>query len=197
MSLFPTLDTIESPFVRWLQNADGTFLDDFFIVISNIPLMIAAFGILLAFLIYRKISLWKPLIVALIVSIALHFLINEGFFKTILTWFDVFRPRPYMAHSDITVLGQAFADSSFPSSHMAFTTLMVCIIGYFEKRFVPYGIVLIIIMWLSRMHNGMHYPTDVLMWIMMGMIYASIGIFTMRKLGLEKLPWWKRWFQYK
>jgi undecaprenyl-diphosphatase len=197
MTHFNTLDKIEYPLIRWVQNLDGTALDSFFILISDIPAMLIAFWILIALLIYRKNSIWKPLLVALVISLAIHFTINEGFFKTLLATLDVFRPRPYTIHNDIVALGHAFNDSSFPSSHMAFTTLMVCIIWYFEKRFVPYGVVLIIIMWLSRIHNGMHYPTDVMLGIIMGMIYGFIWIYSMKKLWLEKLPWWKRWFQHK
>jgi membrane-associated phospholipid phosphatase len=57
---------------------------------------------------------------------------------------------------------------------MAFTTLMVMIVTYFERRFLWYGIALILLMALSRVHNGMHYPTDVLVGTLMGVIYGYI-----------------------
>lgn len=194
MSLFSSLDTLESPINRSLQSLDGTYLDGFFAWVSNIPVMLIGFFILIVVLIFRKHSIWKALIVSLIISLAIHFLINEWFFKWVLTWFDIFRPRPYTVHSDILAIGHPFADSSFPSSHMAFTTLMVVILSHFERRILPYGVTLIVLMGLSRIHNGMHYPSDVLIGIIMGMIYGSLGLYGIARLWLEKKPWWKRFF---
>jgi membrane-associated phospholipid phosphatase len=65
---------------------------------------------------------------------------------------------------------------------MAFTTLMVVILSHFERRILPYGIALIVLMGLSRIHNGMHYPSDVLVGIIMGMIYGSLGLYAIARL---------------
>lgn len=174
MSLFTTLDSLEYPIISTLQKFDGTFLDSFFMYVSNIPLMIAGFGIVILYMIYRKHRLWKPILFALFVSIVTDILVNEGFFKSLLVHFGVFRPRPYTIHPDILGIGHLFVDSSFPSSHMAFTTLMVMIVTYYERRFLPYGVFIILVMGISRIHNGMHYPTDVLTGTIMGIIYGLL-----------------------
>jgi membrane-associated phospholipid phosphatase len=65
---------------------------------------------------------------------------------------------------------------------MAFTTLMVVIVSHFWRRFVPYGVGIIVLMGLSRIHNGMHYPTDVLIGIIMGLLYGTLGLIAIKKL---------------
>ncbi len=194
MSLFATLDTLEYPIIRTLQNLDGTLLDAFFMSVSNIPFMIVSFGIVVAYMIWKRHRLWKPLLFALLIAIIIDSVINEWFFKTFLVHFGVFRPRPWTIHPDILGIGYHFTDSSFPSSHMAFTTLMAIIVTYFERRFLPYGVIIIVLMWLSRIHNGMHYPSDVLVGTLMGIIYGFLGLFLMKRFWLEKKEWWKKFF---
>jgi membrane-associated phospholipid phosphatase len=65
---------------------------------------------------------------------------------------------------------------------MAFTTLMVVILSHFERRILPYGIALIVLMGLSRVHNGMHYLSDVLVGIIMGLLYGTLGLIAIKKL---------------
>ena len=195
MSLFTSLDTLEYPIIHTLQNLDGTFLDDFSMKVSNIPLMLTIFGLIIAYLIWRRHQLWKPLLFAVIVSAIMSSLINEWLFKILLTEVGIFRPRPWTIHPDILAIGHAFRDSSFPSSHMAFTTLFVMIITYFEKIFLTFGIMIILIMWLSRVHNGMHYPSDVLIGTVMGVLYARIWLFLMKRFWVEKKYWWEKWFR--
>ncbi|GAB0174331.1 MAG: hypothetical protein HHAS10_02100 [Candidatus Altimarinota bacterium] len=192
MSFFVTLDSLEYPLVKSLQNLDGTLLDAFSFYVSNIALMIGAFGMIIIFMIYKKHRLWKPLLFALIISGITSYLVNEGIYKMLLSEIGIFRPRPWTIHPDILAIGHAFRDSSFPSSHMAFTTLLVIIVTYFEKRFLPFGIFLILLMGLSRVHNGMHYPSDVIIGTIMGIIYAAIGIWIMKKFRLEKKYWWEK-----
>lgn len=146
MLVFQKLDSIEFPLVKSLQNLDGTRLDTVFLFVSNISLMLGVFGVLIMILILRRHRLWKPLLFALVISGIVSYLINEGCFKMLLSHFGIFRPRPWTIHPDILAIGHAFQDSSFPSSHMAFTTLLVMVISYFEKKFLPFGILLILLM---------------------------------------------------
>ena len=194
MSLFTTLDHLEYPLVKWLQTADGTMLDSFSEIVSNITVMLVVFAVIIWALYMKRHRLWRPLLGALIIAIAIDLTVNEWFFKTLLVEFWVFRPRPYTLHPDLLGIGYLFRDSSFPSSHMAFTTLLVMIVTYFERWFLMYGILIILLMWLSRVHNGMHYPTDVIIGTFMGILYGLAWLWAMRRLGLEKKHWWKKIF---
>ncbi len=77
MGFFTTLDIIEYPWIRFLQNLDGTLLDTFSMYISNIALMLASFGLIIVYMIWQKNKLWKPLLFAVIASGAISYTINE------------------------------------------------------------------------------------------------------------------------
>lgn len=77
MSPPQSLDSLEYPLVKSLQNLDGTLLDTFSLFVSNIPLMLSFFGIIIIFMIWKRHRLWKPLLFALIISAATSYLINE------------------------------------------------------------------------------------------------------------------------
>ena len=146
MTIFATLDTLEYPIIRTLQNLDGTTLDSFFMYVSNVPLIIFVFGLIVIYIAWKKRNIWKPLFLGLSISLGIGWNVNVGFFKILLVSFGIFRPRPWTLHPDIIGIGQLLTDSSFPSSHMAFTTLFIVIITYFERRFFSYGIIIIFLM---------------------------------------------------
>ncbi len=77
MSLFTSLDSLEYPIVKSLQNLDGTWLDQFSLFVSNIPLMLSFFGVIIILMIWKRHRLWKPLLFALIISATTSYLINE------------------------------------------------------------------------------------------------------------------------
>ena len=87
------------------------------------------------------------------------------------------RVRPYLAHPDlITPVGHRFVDSSFPSSHAASTVAIVTVLGHAYRRFAVLAASFALVMCLSRVHNGMHYPTDVLAGSILGLAYGALAI---------------------
>lgn len=72
------------------------------------------------------------------------------------------RLRPYIAYKDlITPIGNHLSDSSFPSSHMAGTLMILTILIRLIPTSRPIAIIIALLMAFSRIHNGMHYTTDV------------------------------------
>jgi len=59
---------------------------------------------------------------AVLLAVAIHFVISEVLLKHLVLAELPMRVRPYLAHPDlITPVGHRFVDSSFPSSHAAST----------------------------------------------------------------------------
>jgi len=88
------------------------------------------------------------------------------------------RQRPFVAYPDeIKPIGHQFSDGSMPSSHIASTVAMVVVLSsIFPIMLIP-GIAFSVLMGFSRIHNGMHYPSDVIMGAVLGAAYGLVSIF--------------------
>jgi len=111
----------------------------------------------------------------------LHFGITEGIIKHLLLSVIPKRKRPYVAYPEtIKPVGKKFSDSSFPSSHMATTVAMFfVIVAFYPSLFVP-AIIMTVLMAFSRLHNGMHYPSDILVGILLGLSYGYLSFEILR-----------------
>lgn len=102
-----------------------------------------------------------------LISICLCFLINNLIIKNL-----VDRDRPYEVLNELKILIERQPDSSFPSGHAA-NSLASAIVFYkmFEKKFGKVSILLAgLIMALSRVYVGVHYLSDVLVGIGVGIV---------------------------
>lgn len=163
--------------------ARGTILDSISYLISLRLFLVILLGIIML-LIFKLDKKYKKVILALLVALVLYFLIGEVLIKIISPYLGMERTRPYLAFPDeIIPIGRLNTDSSFPSSHMSSTVAVAAILGfYYRKKWIWLsGTVFVLLMALSRLHNGMHYPTDVLGGIFLGLIYAVISIIASEK----------------
>ncbi len=117
--------------------------------------------IILAILLKKKYR--KFVVFAFILAAGLSYSLSDIGFKTALIHETGIRQRPYMAHSTtIQPIGKLYTDSSFPSTHMALTVAMITVLILLFPAVRPYAILYALLMAWSRMHNGMHYPSDIL-----------------------------------
>lgn len=111
------------------------------------------------------------------IAIAIHFFWGEGVLKIGGKTVGFYRKRPYVAHpKDIVAIGGKFSDSSFPSSHVASTVSISAVLVTFYPAFIFAALVIVVIVSFARLHNGMHYFSDVVAGIFLGIIYAAIAI---------------------
>ena len=171
------MNNFEIKIVKYFQEFGKGKLDFFTAVVSSVPVL-AAFWISLTILLVwffpeqRNDFLIRVMIVAI-----LHFSISEGFFKYILPKFIKIRRRPYVEFPEIIKpIGHQFSDGSIPSSHMTSTVAMLLVICSIFPALVWPSIFLALFMSFARIHNGMHYPSDVIVGIILGMVYALISI---------------------
>ena len=113
---------------------------------------------------YRKIgvfSIVSLIICALAVNVILKPLIH--------------RPRPFSELVDITLLIKAPKDYSFPSGHTAASFVMVYIFfRHIKKYFIPVLITGILITF-SRMYLSVHFPSDIIAGIIIGIFSGYAG----------------------
>lgn len=88
----------------------------------------------------------------------------------------VARPRPYTVRTDVIMLVEALNDYSFPSGHTvaAFECATVFLM---RKRKVGIGfLALAVLIAFSRLYLYVHYPTDVLCGVIIGVISGFCAV---------------------
>jgi undecaprenyl-diphosphatase len=172
------MNTFNFETVKYLNHlGQGTFIDSITNFISNIPFIIILWSVLALLALAFDKKNGKIVFIAVILSLIFHFIVSEGIFKYLLK--DVLGvTRPYLEYpNDIIPIGKQFIDSSFPSSHMASTIAVLTVFTYYYGKIWPASLTFILFMAFARMHNGMHYPTDVLVGTFLGLGYGLLAAY--------------------
>lgn len=163
--------------VRYFNRLRGRKMDHVLGFINSIRFLVVFWGVIVAVVVARHPDIAMPFFLAVTLVAILHFGITEAIIKHLLTKVISKRKRPYVAYpKEIKPIGKRFSDSSFPSSHMATTCAMFFVISSFYPSLIIPALVFTAIMAFSRLHNGMHYPSDVLAGMILGLGYGWSAI---------------------
>lgn len=118
-------------------------------------------------------------------ALACSYLLNNMFLKNVIG-----RVRPYEVIKELELMVGMAKDASFPSGHAS--SSFACAIAIYRSRQLPRtaGIALIVLaalIALSRLYVGIHYPTDVLVGILSGILCGFVGGWLCRVVR-EKVP---------
>lgn len=174
--------------VQYLNSlGSGTIIDPISTFLSSIFFLVVLWTFLSLISFFFDGQKGKSVLFGVILAMALHFVICEGLFKTVSTLFFEPRIRPYLADpQNIVPLGRLFTDSSFPSSHLSSTVAVLAVfVHHYRKILVP-AIAFVLLIAFSRMHNGMHYPTDVLAGIVFGIGYGAVAVWVVGRIMKSK-----------
>ena len=167
----------EKKIVKILNQHKSKTLDSLSAAISNVPFLVAVWIMIGLFLIICDSLVGIFVCFGLAIVFAIHFLISEGILKWGGKIFSLERVRPYKAYpNEIRAIGKKFLDASFPSSHVASMVGGLTVLVYFYRSVFPFAIVAIIILGWSRLRNGMHYPSDILAGIILGLLYGYLAL---------------------
>ena len=179
---------MEVQIVQYLQQlGHSTIVDSISQFISWMPFLGALWFVIMVILMRKYKTRRRLILTSFVLSALLFFIISERWLKHVFVDTIGFRERPYVVHSDvISPIGKSFADTSFPSDHMASAVAMLTVILFFVPGVWPFAIAFVLLMAFSRMHNGMHYPSDILVGTMLGICYGITGVWIAKKVIKNK-----------
>lgn len=175
------MDEFEIKIVKYFNQIGSKNLDAFLGFINSIRFLAFFWIVVVALAVIRHPEIDKPFIEAVVIVAVLHFGITEGIIKHLLLHVISKRKRPYVTYPGlIKPIGKKFSDSSFPSSHMTTTVAMFFVITFFYPSLIIPAVVMVVVMAFSRLHNGMHYPSDIVAGIAFGLGYGWIALESIR-----------------
>jgi len=171
---------LEMDILEWFYKIGNSFLNVFFYIISQFGGSLIL--LLTVSVIYWTINKEKAEKIALTVLSAVCL---NNFLKSI---FSFNRPFMYDGYEHLqklknSKLSDSSTGSSFPSGHSQITgSLYSSICFYFPKKQVIFpSIILMILIPISRLYLGVHFPSDVIVGLLIGIIVALIYYILLKK----------------
>lgn len=124
--------------------------------------------LLFLFLVINFKKYWRMVIEAIIAGLFTRFILAG------IIWWLWFRPRPFVVLNFIPMIGQSPAESGFPSGHASFYFALSTIVYYYNKKAGILFFVSSALIVLARVFVGVHWPSDILVGAVLGVLMGWI-----------------------
>ncbi|MBQ5382840.1 MAG: phosphatase PAP2 family protein [Treponema sp.] len=161
--------TLDGSILIWIQeNLRNSFLSSFIVPYSlSGNYAIPWFIVVIVLLIFKKT---RKIGVLALISMAVAFCINDFILKNLIA-----RPRPFLEIPELMTLVKRPSSYSCPSGHTAIAFgFAVSILMNAKKRYGFIALFFALLMGFSRMYVGVHYPSDVLLGLLLGSTVAIL-----------------------
>lgn len=170
MSIISTLVNIDQTILFFIQGLHNQFLDKLMIAATILGDKGAIWICISFILIMNKKT--RTIGIITLFSLVLSTILGEGIIKHL-----VQRTRPYINFPTIKLLIKETTYYSFPSGHATSSFAAAYVLGKYLKRYA-------IIFWLmaglisvSRIYLFMHYPSDIIAGIALGLTVGIISVY--------------------
>ncbi len=174
---------IDQEILTWIHTyLSSPFLDAvmvFFTYLGNWGLIWVVTGTVLLF--NKRLRFYG---ICILVAVGLSAIIGNLVLKPLID-----RPRPFVDDPTITLLINPPSTSSFPSGHAAssFAAATVLLFMPVAKPYKAAGLVVAILISFSRIYLEVHYPSDVLAGMVLGIVCGVAVVLLLRRTRLKKL----------
>lgn len=180
MSFIDLIYSIDFSILDFIQNTlKCGFLDPVMAVISYMGevggIWIIASVIMMCF---RKTRATGVMVLC---AVTMGYIIGEIGIKNI-----VCRARPFTENTDILLNIKPPSGYSFPSGHSCSSFAAATVLILRDKRFGIAAIIVAGTIAFSRLYNYVHFPSDVLCGILLGIACALTTVFIFKKTGFDK-----------
>ena len=121
--------------------------------------------------------------VLLLIGLALGLLIGNIILKNAAA-----RPRPCWLDPTVQLLIRAPRDYSFPSGHTMASVIGATVLTGADRRFAPVAIPLAALIAFSRLYLFVHFPSDVLAAVLIGLAIGGLVLFAHRQWLRRRRP---------
>lgn len=164
---------IEKEIVVYLNSLNSKNISKVSEFISNVTVLFVGWILFIAIMMAINFEMGTKLFFELALVFIIHYFFSELVIKYGSKKLLLIRKRPYVQYpKEIKGIGKNFSDSSFPSSHMASVSGGLIVLNSFFPMLWPVFIVFALVLGLSRLSNGMHYPSDIVAGVILGFIYG-------------------------
>ena len=173
------LQNFDQAVLDMMQSLRCGFLDSFVIYFSYVTtsgIIWVVLGVVMLFI--RKT---RATGIILLSSLALVFLTGDLFLKHVIN-----RARPFSVNPDIMLLIKTPSGASFPSTHSCLAAASTVVLFAKNKLFGFIALMLTVCIAFSRLYLYVHYPTDVLAGLVLGVLCAWLVLHIFRKVSLGK-----------
>jgi Membrane-associated phospholipid phosphatase len=110
-----------------------------------------------------------------VTALCLCILLGEGILK-----YTIKRVRPFIINTDLKILINKPRSYSFPSGHTASSVAVASILAIYFSQIAIVVFLLAFLISFSRVYLCVHYPSDVIIGAILGVICANISLIICR-----------------